>query len=1139
MCSMVNVNRPCRQGPEAHHPLFREPGRLLVPTLLVVSVLTVAVRGDERVASPEALAQFRTEAFPVLKKSCFGCHGAARKLKGHFRVTSRAGLLHGGDRGPAIDLANPTSSLLLAMVSYSDDQHQMPPSGKLPPEELAALARWVELGAHFDPALEILPEPGAEEEHDPTQVNDQSRAYWAFRPLAGAGPPGGNAQNPIDAFVEAKLATAGLQLSEPAPRRELLRRVYQDLIGLPPTLEEVEAFEQDDSPDAFERVVDRLLASPRHGERWGRHWLDVVRYAESNGYERDGAKPMAYGYRDWVIRSLNEDKPYDQFLREQLAGDELEDADADSIAGTGYYRLGLWDDEPADPALARFDYLDSIAATTGEAMLGLTVGCARCHDHKIDPFPQRDYYKLLSFFINVSPHGMGDANLVEVSTREETARAEREAEERRSLEARLLSRIWELEQAFLGAARENLPRCVEGVVAPPDLVDLRYWFYRDSWDSLPDFKNLRHETTGTIPDGLISLAPALRRDAMGLVFEGLLRVPVTGEYSFEVHTRGGTRLTVDGKVLGENLSEAESSHGGTIALRSGHVPFRFEYFTRKGEPRLEVEWRGPGFDRRQLSSAGEAPRVLVADARQGQPVEWRYRLADPGEGWQNPDFPDQGWKRGPGGFGQAGTPGSVVHTPWRREEIWLRKKFEVRGQVRTLSLTIHHDDEVKVWLNGHVVFEGEGFRTDYLTRQLDQAAAFLREGDNVLAVHCKQNGGGQYIDLGLADEGLRSGLSERIAEHGVAVFGETRREEYFRLKGALAESRLNPPRTPVRKVMAVGENGRKETHVLLRGNPGLVGDKVEPGFPSVLSPPEPAIVDRGASSGRRLALARWITSQENPLTPRVAANRLWQHHFGRGIVRSSSNFGRIGDRPTHPELLDWLAGELLRQGWRLKPLHRLIVLSRTYQQSSRSRPSPLAKDPQNDLFWRFDARRLSAEEIRDSMLGAAGRLNLKAYGPSIYPELPQEILVTSSTGAEKWGKSPPEEIWRRSVYIFLRRSLLDPMLTTFDLADTDSSCAVRFATTVPTQALTLLNSSFVNDQAEALGRRAARAGSTLEDQVNRAIELALCRRALPGETTSLGAFVRGLEADLGESRETALARLGLLLLNSNEFVFVD
>ncbi len=581
--------------------------------------------------------------------------------------------------------------------------------------------------------------------------------------------------------------------------------------GLPPSAEEVAAFVQDPAPDAYGKLLDRLLASPRYGEKWGRHWLDLVRYAETNGYERDGDKPNAWRYRDYVIRSFNEDKPYDRFLREQLAGDEMEPRTPDAVIATGYHRLGLVDDEPADRDLAKFDGLDGIVSTTSQVMLGLSIGCARCHDHKKDPISQADYYRFLAFF-----HGI-DA----------TAR--------------------------------------------------------------------------------------------------------------------------DGPKAETVLSRDEAAH-------------------RAHEEKL-------------------------------RPLE---------------------------------------------EELKRLK--------------------------------------------------------------------------GKADEARRKAVQKAIDE----IKKQAPRDE---------------------KALSVSEAGRPpDTFLLRRGNPRVQGEKVEPGYPAVLGVPDPDLskAAKGKSSGRRSILADWIASPSNPLTSRVLANRLWQHHFGRGIAPTSSDFGRLGEPPTHPELLDWLASEVVARGWKLKDLHRLLMTSNAYRASSKDDPAALAKDPSNDLFWRFPMRRLTAEELRDSILAVNGTLNLKAGGPSIFPPLPKEVLATSSTPKSAWGKSTPEEAARRSVYIKVKRSLLVPLLSAHDVADTDSSCAVRFATTVPTQALTLLNSEFMGEQASLFARRLEReAPGDLEAQVRLALRGVMQRGPSAKEVARGRRLVDELREKEGLDAGRALACFCLMALNLNEFVYLD
>ncbi len=694
--------------------------------ILALLGCAAAVHGaDNRPAdAPESVAFFESKVKPLLAAHCFKCHGGNGKAKGGLFLTSRLGILNGGDTGPAVSLESPRDSLLLDAVNYAG--YEMPPSGKLEADQIAMLTRWIELGLPWSPDGNIKPQPA--EREGPPPVNDDARAFWSFRPVTRPTPPdimdGTWVRTPIDAFVLSKLNQAGLKPAPHAEKTVLLRRAYYDLIGLPPSPAEVAAFLADTSPGAFERVIDVLLESPHYGERWGRHWLDLVRYAETNSYERDGPKPFVWRYRDYVIRSFNSDKPYDRFVTEQLAGDELEQVTPDSIIATGYYRLGIWQDEPVDPEQELFEDLDDLVRTTGEVFLGLTIGFARCHDHKLDPLPQTDYYRMLAFFRNVRRLGVRS---------------------RESIEDASVCTLGSEEEA-----RRNMERIA--------------WHERES-------KEVR--------DALETLERRIVASLMG--------------------------VDVD-------------------------------------------DWKT------------EALRVEIARRHVGKSVS--------------------------------------------------QDEFE------------------------------------------------------------------RYVELAARRDELR---------------------------------KFRPP--GIEQALCVKEHGRQcpPTHVLVRGNAHVTGEEVEPGFPTVLSPPKPLIAplaESVQSTGRRRALARWITDPSNPLAARVIANRIWQYHFGRGIVRSTSDFGFQGDAPTHPELLDWLASELVAGGWRLKRLHKLIMLSNAYQMSSQANEQSLAADPLNNLLWRFDMRRLSAEEIRDSILAVNDSLNRTAmFGPSVYVKIPDEVLAGQSMPGAGWGDS--------------------------------------------------------------------------------------------------------------------------------------
>ena len=804
---------------------------------------------------------FEQQVQPMLRQHCLKCHGNdPERIRAGLRLNSRLGLTRGGDRGSVIDFDRPEHSLLLEMVSYRDEHHQMPPAGRLSDAEIDTLTRWVKMGIPWA-AEGPRPEP-AKEEAEPTLTDGSD--YWAYQPVEEPTIPEVEneawVRNPIDAFILARLEKAELEPAEPAEKTALLRRATYDLTGLPPSPEEVDAFIADTRPDAYERRIDTLLASPHYGEKWGRHWLDLVRYAETNGYERDSDKPYMWRYRDYVINAFNQDKPYDRFIVEQLAGDELDKVTPETLTATGFYRLGLWDDEVPDRLQSRYDTLDDIVSTTSQVFLGVSLGCARCHDHRKDPFLQKDYYSVLAFFDNIS----------DMSKR------------------------------------------------------------------------------------------------------GILR-PVM---SAEEHS-----------VYEEKRRAKEASE-------------------QKLEERL-----------RQIE------------------IRFREKLAQ----------------------------------------------------------------------------EDEAF-----ARQMASSAG---------------------------TEKKPKGLRDLLESRGPDVLSKTELQEYRDLKKGLKLSRQRV--VPGTFAPAIAERGSKapQAHVLIRGNAHVKGEAVQPAFPAVLDERAPALPQADPSAkttGRRRVLAEWIASKENKSTARVMANRLWQYHFGRGIVRSSNDFGRLGTQPTHPKLLDWLATEFVRQGWRMKAMHKLMMLSSTYRMSCQAQPQALAVDPQNDLFWRFNMRRLGAEEIRDSILAVNGRLNLKIGGPSVFPPMPAEVLATSSRPDAVWGKSTPAEAARRSVYIKVKRSLILPMLANFDLADTDASCPVRFATTQPSQALGMLNSAFINEEAAHFVDRLHRdAGMDTTAQLERALRLALARKARPEEISQCASFVSSLQSEQGQTAAEALTNFCLMVYNLNEFVFLD
>ncbi len=980
----------------------RTPAQFAINVGLVVLALTfcpLAYAQEGKTPSPEAARFFETKVRPILAEHCFRCHGP-EKQKGHLRVDSRGSLLQGGELGAAIVPGDAEKSLLIKAIRQTDPEFKMPPSGKLNADQINDIARWVGMGA---------PWPGSEKnpvklvKKTEKEITDKDREHWSFQPIKRPPTPSvKNAAwvaNPIDAFIAAKLDGKSLAPNPPATKTEVVRRLYYNLTGLPPTPQEVEAFMNDPSPRAYENLADKLLASPRFGEKWARHWLDVVRYAETNSYERDNPKPHIWRYRDYVIRSFNDEKPYNVFLREQLAGDEIPNAGPDQFIATGFYRLGIWDDEPSDPLQARFDGLDDIVATVGQGILGITVDCARCHDHKIDPILQKDYYRLLSFFHNIN-HFRNGGPTDEIPIFTSASAKDALAKEMARIEARrgqLQTKVDAIETEFqkAGQGKVNFPE-------KSPIGDLKYRFFRDTWNKLPDFDSIKHEDAGTLPSGFFDLAPRTRNESFGFVYDGSIQIPARGTYTFYLDSDDGSRLILGDKTIAEHdgIHGVGKEKSATVELPKGPMPIRLEYFQAQSGYGLYVAWSGPTFTRQLLSAA-----------------------------------PDS--KNSSGDFNTA------------------------------------------------------------------------------------------------------------FKNQGAEILGQKRVKEYQALKKELATLK-NPTLASVsEKALGVTESGPRppETFVLTRGNPGSPAAKVEPSFPTVLGAAVPIIPEtrNGAkSSGRRTVLADWITSRDNQLTARVIVNRLWQNHFGRGIVRSPNNFGTQGDRPTHPELLDWLASELIASDWSLKHVHRLIVNSNAYKMSSRGRPEALKADPTNDLFWRFDMRRLSGEEIRDSILAVSGNLNPKMFGPGVYPEIPKEVLAGQSVPGRGWGKSPPEEQARRSIYVHVKRSLLLPILDAFDLAETDRSAPTRFASTQPTQALLMLNSDFSNKQATIFAERLRReAGDDLTKQVRLGLSLTTSRSPTGAEVRLGMDLVTSLTRDEGATSEAALRYFCLMALNLNEFVYLD
>lgn len=697
----------------------------------------------------------------------------------------------------------------------------------------------------------------------PTVQADDLPGDWAYRPIRKPSPPSGPAgQHPIDAFLQAKLAEKKLTYAPEADRRTLIRRLYFDLIGLPPTPEEIDAFLKDSAADAYEKLVDRLLASPRYGERMAIGWLDLVRFAETDGFKADDPRPNAWRYRDYVIRSFNADKPYDRFVKEQLAGDELYPDEPDASVATGFLRHFPDEYNAVNLEQRRQEILNDITDTTASAFLGITFGCARCHDHKTDPIPQRDYYRVQAFFAGMWP-----------------------------VEAVLLSKI-----------------------------------------------------------------------------------------------------------------------------------------EREAYEKAQREWTAKTAEVRAAVTAIEEP--------------YRSRDIKKQRGRFQDDY------------------ASLLDIPYE-------KRLPLQKQLAAMV----------------------------------EKQVYSRSGD--------------------------VSKSMKPAE----------KAEWQRLNARLSEMAHDRPADPPRALAMTDLSASPPTRLLKRGNWRTPGEEVSPGFVSTIDERDATVKPAASSSGRRAALAEWIASPNNPLTTRAIVNRLWQHHFSKGLVPTSGDLGVTGDRPSHPELLDWLASELVRpaQGapWSLKRMHRLIVTSAAYRQSARSDTRGARADPENRLLWQFPRRRMDGESLRDAMLAVSGRMNLTMGGPSVFPEIPPELQKS----AGQWKLSPnPADRDRRSVYVFVKRNLRYPLFSLFDAPDRNETCSRRFATTTAPQALTLLNDSLVLGFARDFAARVTKeTGTDPEKTIDRAFLIALGRPPTSEERQAMTSFLKRHPGTFAE----AAADLCHVLLNVNEFVYVE
>jgi hypothetical protein len=1072
---------------------------------------------------------FEEEVRPLLAERCVRCHGDGASKAG-LKLTSRASLLAGGESGPAAVAGQPDESLLIEAVGYQG-LPQMPPKGKLSEGEIATLTRWVAMGLPWPDARPEAPTGAVAA--PPRPITEEQRRFWSFRPVEAVEPPAVKdtawPRSRIDHFILSALEARGLAPAPPADRRTLIRRATFDLTGLPPTPDEVEAFLEDGTPDAFARVVDRLLASPHYGERWARHWLDVVRYADSSDARAIGSVmdiTEAWRYRDWVVDAFNRDLPYDQFVRDQVAGDlqppdAPDEAHAAGIIATGLLAIGNWGGGDADKEKLLTDIADDQVDVVGRAFLGLTIACARCHDHKFDPIPTADYYGLAGIFFSthilpdVGPKTNGPP-MLKIPL---ISRAQREASEQYA------ARLGEREQALKAATEEQYRSLARALRPQTARYMVAAWDYRNR---PPDQADLSPGDFAA-PRGLHAFALRQWIDFLGLADYTPMTLPVRD-------------------VLGAQGVHAWKGPNDTPSLTANTTPREIRLLTFRLPPRsisvhpgpangVVVGWRSPIAGMVRITG-----RLTDADPAGGDGVAWilDHRSAAGLRELASGDVPNGGSQaldRGKDGDGLS----SVEVQPGDWLQLLVLPKSSHTCDTTTLELVISDGAGTSTWDLARDVLDDPLDGNPHADR-LGHAAVWRFDDMGQTTRATPPAAGSPLAEWGRAIAvGPARDAIERAAERFQATFTLEDPRSPFWIRSPADESALPPearrtlaelrnerdalkahPPPPVAYAVGAQEGGVPgspqagvhDVRVHLRGRYDRLGAPVPRHFPTVLAGEDQAPI--AAGSGRR-ELGQWLTRPDHPLTARVMVNRIWQHHFGEGIVRTPGNFGRLGERPTHPELLDDLARLFVAGGWSIKRMHRAILLSATYRQSGATSAESLRQDPENRLFGRMGRRRLEAEAIRDSLLAVAGRLDPTRGGPA-YRDF-----------------ATP----RRTLYLMAVRSDRSGFGPLFDAADPTAMVDRRTASTVAPQALFLLNHPFVLDGARSLARRLL--GEIRGDdpaRIRRAYER-LYARPPTDEEVEIGLTTLAGARQAGESTEAAWEAYCQVLLCANEFLYVD
>ena len=945
-----------------------------------VAVAGATLLGTTQTGSGQQLDTLEQSASRIVTQQCVTCHNVEKPTSG-LDLSRRGGAIAGGQSGPALVPGDPEASLMYRKVAAGE----MPFGNPLPPQDREIIRRWIEAGASW----------GMVSSHERKRADG---TWWSLQPLKTAQLPASDnipddwRRSPIDRWVYAGMARKGLRPAPEADRRTLMRRAYFDLIGLPPSPEELEDFVSDPNPRAYEALIDRLLASPRYGERWARHWLDVVGFGESDGFGGNKIRDHAWPFRDYVIRSLNEDKPFDQMILEQLAGDVISAGDPETEVATGFLVAGPRNTVKVanieSNLKRRAVELDGMITATAGSFLGLTVHCARCHDHKFDPISQEDYYRLQAVFAGVE---FGE-------------------------------RPW----------------------AAPEMVAAN--------SSRTEELRLATEKTET---GLKALKE-----------EAALRLESRRS---EILQRFGK--PVDARGTEETFSPVEA----------GYVRMTILGASQRKDP--------PVLDELEVWSSGPRSRNVALASLGARATSRSTRKADDNEAAYSVDYIidgrfDKSWWSGDPGTGQVTIKLPGLH---RIDRIfWSRDRQGAYGGIHERCVPVSYVIEVS------------------------------RDGEDWQAVADTE--GRLPFEHERREEVL---LKEAVSRQERAQWDEvTRRLE------ELKKAREGLEDLPV-SFAGIMRQPEEPTRLLKRGDPMQPGEIVSPGSPGALAerlPPFELSPD-APESERRLALARWITHDENPLTARVLANRLWHYHFGSGLVETPNDFGFNGARPTHPDLLDWLARRIRMLGWRWKPFHKEIMLSRTYRQSSRHVAEFARIDQDERFLWRFPPRRLEAEALRDSILAVSGKLDLRMGGPGFRLYRYSVDIAAIYHPLEEFDEST----LRRAIYHQSVRAVRPGLLGPFDCPDSAFSAPRREVSTTPLQALALLNGRFSVQQAEFMAQRiAAEVGSHPGAQVDRAFGLAFGRKPEPPEREAAIELIEG----------EGLAAFCRAVINTNEFIFV-